>query len=92
MIISGILITLSEDSRLAEDVETALRERPEVTLAERSQRWLPMVIEAADVGASRDLHDWIHALPGVEFVDVVQVNFEETPVDKPRPEDRRTSR
>jgi len=77
MIISGLLLTLSEDARLADGAEAALRARPEFTLAERSRRWLPVVIEVPDVAASRDLHDWLNALPGVDFVDVVQVNFEE---------------
>lgn len=77
MIISGLLLTLSEDVQLASRAEAALSARPEFTLAERSQRWLPVVVEAESVGAGRDLHDWLNALPGVEFVDVVQVNFEE---------------
>jgi hypothetical protein len=77
MIISGLLLTLSDDAQLAKSAEAALRARPEFTLSERSQRWLPVVIEVDDVRASRDLHDWLNALPGVDFVDVVQVNFEE---------------
>ena len=77
MIISGLLLTLSEDAPLADRAEAALRARPEFTLAERSQRWLPVAIEVENVRASRDLHDWLNTLPGVEFVDVVQVNFEE---------------
>jgi hypothetical protein len=77
MIISGLLLTLSEDARLAEGALSTLRARPEFTLAERSQRWLPVVVEVENVRASRDLHDWLNSLPGVDFVDVVQVNFEE---------------
>lgn len=77
MIISGLLLTLSEEAPLADRAEAALRTRPEFTLAERSQRWLPVVVEVENVRAGRDLHDWLNALPGVEFVDVVQVNFEE---------------
>ena len=83
MIISGLLLTLSEDARLANSAEAALRARPEFTLAERSRRWLPVVIEVENVRASRDLHDWLNALPGVDFVDVVQVNFEEEALISP---------
>jgi hypothetical protein len=36
-----------------------------------------VALEAADVGASRDLHDWLNTVPGVDFVDVVEVNFTE---------------
>ena len=77
MIISGLLLTLSEHAPLADRAEATLRARPEFTLGDRSQRWLPAALEAEDVRASRDLHDWLATLPGVEFVDVVQVNFEE---------------
>jgi len=77
MIISGLLLTLSADARLAESALATLRARPEFTLAQCAQRWLPVVVEVPDVAASRDLHDWLNALPGVDFVDVVQVNFEE---------------
>lgn len=77
MIISGLLLTLSEDARLADSAAAALRARPEFTLGERSRRWLPVVIEVENVRASRDLHDWLSDQPGVDFVDVVQVNFQE---------------
>lgn len=86
MITSGLVLTLSADKWLAQSAEAALRARPECTLAERVERWLPVAIEVADVRASRDLHDWLHALPGVDFVDVVQVNFdEEKPISPPGP-------
>ena len=44
---------------------------------ERNARWLPVAMEARDDAESRDLHDWLNALPGVDFVDVVYVNFDE---------------
>lgn len=78
MIISGLLLTLSEDPRLAERAERTLRARPGFTLAARARRWLPAVVEVEDARAGRELHEWLEALPGVDFVDVVQVNFEET--------------
>jgi hypothetical protein len=84
MIISGLLLTLSEDAGLAAIALATLRARPEVMLAECAQRWLPVVVEVPDVAASRDLHDWLNALPGVDFVDVVQVNFEEEALLTPR--------
>lgn len=82
MITSGLVLTLNADPNLAGQVQSALQARPEFTLGTVAQRWLPVVCEVPDVSASRDLHDWLHALPGVEFVDVVQVNFEEAEVSK----------
>lgn len=80
MITSGLVLTLTADAALASQACEALRSRPEITLGERNQRWLPIAAEAEGVAASRDLHDWLSALPGVEYVDVVEVNFEETEV------------
>jgi hypothetical protein len=83
MITSGLVLTLNADPNLAGQAQTAVRARPEFTLGAVAQRWLPVVFEVPDVSASRDLHDWLHALPGVEFVDVVQVNFEDAELQQP---------
>ncbi len=77
MITSGLILTLSHDPALADQALTALRVRPEFTPGERSDRWLPLALEAHDETARRDLHDWLERLPGIELVEVVQVNFEE---------------
>ncbi|HWQ93226.1 MAG TPA: hypothetical protein VN673_16245, partial [Clostridia bacterium] len=75
--ISGLVLTLSADPALAREAKTLLQRRPELVLGECRERWLPVAAEVADVAAGRDLHDWLSEVPGVEFVDVVQVNFEE---------------
>lgn len=77
MITSGLVITLSADARLATRVVARLGARPEFTAGERNGRWLPVAMEAGDAAQSRALHDWLRALPGVVFVDIVYVNFDE---------------
>ena len=77
MITSGLVLTLNADAALAEQAVASLHARPEFTPGERNDRWLPVALEAADDAESRNLHDWLNALPGVEFVDVVYVDFEE---------------
>ena len=77
MITSGLVITLLADATLAAQATAKLSARSEFTPGERQDRWLPVAMEAGDEAGSRDLHDWLHALPGVEYVDVVYVNFEE---------------
>ena len=74
---SGLVITLSSDSAEAAKAFTALSARPEFVFGERNDRWLPLVMETSGDVESRELHDWIQALPGVEFVDVAYVNFDE---------------
>jgi hypothetical protein len=76
MITSGLVLTLNADAALAEQAVASLHARPEFTPGERNDRWLPVALEAADDDASRAAHDWLNSLPGVEFVDVVAVNFE----------------
>jgi hypothetical protein len=76
MITSGLVLTLNADAALAEQAMTSLHTRPEFTSGERNDRWLPVALEAADDAASRAAHDWLNSLPGVDFVDVVHVNFE----------------
>ncbi len=61
----------------------AMLERPEVMVGTACDRWLPVAIEAADDAGSRSTHDWLAALPEVEFVDVVHISFE---TDAPAPE------
>lgn len=85
MITSGLVLTLNADAALAEQAVASLRARPEFTPGERNDRWLPVALEAADDAASRAAHDWLNQLPGVDFVDVVYVNFEEE--ERLRPEE-----
>ena len=75
MITSALLITLTSDPALAEQARQTLQARPELTLGECNLRWLPVAAEASSARTSLDLHDWIQGVPGVEFVDVIQVNF-----------------
>jgi len=74
---SGLVITLSADAELAAQTRAMLMVRREFTVGERNDHWLPVAMEASDDAGSRDLHDWLHSLPGVEFVDVVYVNFDD---------------
>lgn len=78
MITSGLVLTLSSDPVQAGRARAALQARPELTLGQPSQRWLPLVAETADVRAGRELHDWLSGIEGIEFVDVVHVSFEES--------------
>ena len=81
MPISGLVITLSANPADAARVTALLAAHPGVTPGEPAGRWLPVAVEARDDAESRALHDWVEALPGVEFVDVVYVNYE--PDDEP---------
>ncbi len=76
MPISGLLLTLSSDPIEAAAVTARIAEHPALLPGSASGRWLPVALEAEDDAACRVMHDWLHAQPGVAFVDVVCVNFE----------------
>jgi hypothetical protein len=78
MQINGLLVTLAPQSRAnCEAVVCRLAGRAELSIGELNDRWLPAAMEAKDDAHARELHDWIGAQPGVEFVDVVSVSFED---------------
>lgn len=76
MPVSGLLLTLNESPELRSGAVAAMLSRPDLTVGAASGRWLPVALEAEDDSASRAAHDWLAALPGVDFVDVVHVSFE----------------
>ncbi len=73
---SGLLISLTCDDA-ATQLRQALTEKACVMLGNQEGLWLPVAIEAEDDAGLRELHDWIAGLPGVAFVDVVQVHFDD---------------
>ena len=90
MLINGLLVTLAPQSRAkCESIARRLAGRAELSIGELNDRWLPVTMEAADDARARELHDWIGAQPGVEFVDVVSVSFdgeEVPPTDSAQPQ------
>lgn len=72
---SGLVLTLSADVELAAAAASRIRLRHEFMVGAPSGRWLPVAVEGRDEGEMRDLHDWVQAIPGVEYVDVAYVNF-----------------
>lgn len=79
MQINGLLVTLSPESvREREAIARRLGERRELTVGGLTGRWLPVAMEAADDAQAREIHDWIGAQPGVDYVDVTSVSFEES--------------
>lgn len=73
---SGLVISLTHDEHQT-GLLRMLADKDGVTPGEAEGRWLPAAIEAEDDEGLRELHDWIASRPGVAFVDVVQVNFDD---------------
>ncbi len=66
--LSSLVITLSDDPAAAKATVAAITTHESITVAQVVNRYLPVVIEAAD---ARIIHDWLNALPGVSYIDVV---------------------
>lgn len=77
MPINGLMVTFGEDVAAAAAAQAAIAGREGVECGERLERWMPLVTEAEDDAAARDLHGWLESLPGVEQVGVILVGFEE---------------
>lgn len=77
MLISSLVITLHDAPELRAEALAALQAQSKIELGEVNACWLPAVMEADDDREAHALHDWIAMLPGVAFVDVAAVHFEE---------------
>lgn len=71
MSINGLTITLSQQPELAGRALAAIRSCKCCTAGAVAGRWLPVAVEARDEAHARELHDWLEALVGVDYVDVV---------------------
>lgn len=77
MPISGLAITLNSDDALAQASVAALADHACITIGQREGHRLPIVVETASEEEDRDVWQWLHSLPGVQFVDVACVHFDD---------------
>ncbi len=75
MPISGLVLTTRASDQAA--VLDALRKTPGVTVGEPNDRRVPVVAEAPTLSAARKLTESLMHMTGVEFVDVVSVDFQD---------------
>lgn len=75
MPISGLVITTQPEQR--DEVLAALRDIPEVTLGTPRGCKLPVVTEVPTLSAARKLTEALMRMPGIDFVDVVSVDFQD---------------
>lgn len=77
MPISGLLITLDRDPAKRADALAALQRHPSIDLGEGEDHRIPIVVDTPSSDEDRAVWNWLHELPGVTFVDVVYVHFDE---------------
>ncbi len=81
MPVNGLLLTLTEDKKLTEVTLSEIRERSDIELGERTDRWQPVVVDSVGTRGSHEAHEWLESLPGVMMVDVIFSSVNE-PSDK----------
>lgn len=76
MAISGLMVTLCANAEATEQALLALSADRRLTLGERVGRRVPMVAETASAAQDAELWNDLHALPGIESVDVTFVSID----------------
>lgn len=76
MVTAGLILSLETQYSL-ENLTSVLSGHDSVFPGSADGSWLPVAIEAEDDGGMRVIHQWLAALPGVAYVDVVHVNFDD---------------
>lgn len=74
-VVGGVLVRLSGDVGLRRAALGMLEGHAGLTLGQVSGAWVVVVLEARNAGEARDLHAWLWTVPGVEWVEVVSVEF-----------------
>jgi nitrate reductase NapAB chaperone NapD len=77
MPISGLLITLDRDPEKKSDAIARLQSHPAIDLGDRDGLRLPIVVDTASSEDDRMVWAWLHELPGITFVDVVYIHFDD---------------
>jgi hypothetical protein len=76
MHISGHVFTLSQNPELAQTARTTLETCGPFRLGQGSGNQQPAVLEVNGPEAAQQWHDWASEVPGVEFVEVVFVQWD----------------
>lgn len=77
MPISGLLITLDRDSDKRARALAALQHHHAIDIGEGRDHRVPVVVDTPSSDEDRAVWDWLHEQPGITFVDVVYVHFDQ---------------
>lgn len=78
MLTNGLLLTLTDEEPLVNEVLRRISARDEVVVGSRVGRCLPVAAEVEDTRAAHEFHEWLESLEGVDRVDVIYVGMEPT--------------
>ena len=78
MPVSGLVVTLSNDPDRGAEAINAIDAEPSLEIGTTVSQRMAVVMDTQSSEADKALWNWLQSLPGVVFVDVAMVGFEET--------------
>ena len=76
MPVSGLVVTFSDDKLKSDQAFVAIEINSQISIGPRKEKRMAIVLDTDSSLEDRILWDWLTALPGILFVDVVFVGFE----------------
>jgi nitrate reductase NapAB chaperone NapD len=78
MPVSGLVVSFSDQPDLREKAMDAIRDDSRIEIGVTKSQRMAIVIDTPSSDEDKQLWGWLNSLPGVVFVDVVMVGFEES--------------
>jgi nitrate reductase NapAB chaperone NapD len=78
MPVSGLVVSLSPQSELRAAAIASLGREPRIEIGVVESGKMAIVVDTESADEDKQLWNWLHTIPGVVFVDVVMVGFEES--------------
>ena len=77
MPVSGLVVSLSDRDDARENAIAAIRQESRIEIGAIHSRRMAVVMDTDSSDEDKELWNWLSTLPGVVFVDVVMVGFED---------------
>ena len=77
MPVSGLVVSLAEEQQLREHAMDASRREPRIEVGAIESGRMAIVIDTTSTEEDKQLWNWLSSLPGVVFVDVALVGYED---------------
>ena len=76
MPVSGLVVSLTDQPALRQQAIDAMGQEPRIEVGMIKQQRMSVVMDTSSSDEDKELWTWLTGLPGVVFVDVVMVGFE----------------
>ena len=77
MPVSGLVVTLVSNAQLRDEAIAAMGNEPQIEVGVIERNRMAIVLDTVDSGEDKRLWCWLSSLPGVVFVDVAMVAFDD---------------